>query len=80
MQIPSQKTHMPLIVRALLGFLLVTLSLVGGLLLLMIALMRVMRKTWLRERLRRLNKGRINQFVWLHQQKEAPEKAQGGLT
>jgi deazaflavin-dependent oxidoreductase (nitroreductase family) len=59
-QIPSQKTHMPLIVRVLFGFLLVTLSLVGGLLLIIIALIRAMRIKWFRERLRGLNKGRVN--------------------
>jgi hypothetical protein len=60
MQIPAQKQPMPLIVRVLFGFLLVTLSLVGGLLLLAIALIRAMRNTWFRDRLRGLNKGRIN--------------------
>jgi deazaflavin-dependent oxidoreductase (nitroreductase family) len=63
MQRPAQKTHLPLIVRVLFGFLLVTLSLVGGLLLLIIALIRAMRNPWSRERLRRLNKGRINPMI-----------------
>jgi hypothetical protein len=63
MQIPSQKEPMPLIVRVLFGVLLVTLSLVGGLLLLIMALIRAMRKTWLRERLRQLNKGRVNPMI-----------------
>jgi deazaflavin-dependent oxidoreductase (nitroreductase family) len=60
MQIPAQKKPMPLMVRVLFGFLLVILSLVGGLLLLLIALIRAMRTTWLRERLRGVNKGRVN--------------------
>ena len=60
MQILSQKKPMPLIVRVLFGVLLATLSLVGGLLLLIIALMRAMRTKWFRERLRGLNKGRVN--------------------
>src|ERR1051326_5944996 len=60
MQILSQKKPMPLIVRVLFGVLLATLSLVGGFLLFLIALMRAMRTTWLRERLRGLNKGSVN--------------------
>jgi hypothetical protein len=60
MQISAQKTPMPLIVRVLFAFLLVTLSFVGGFLLLLIALMRAMRTKWFRERLRGLNKGRVN--------------------
>jgi deazaflavin-dependent oxidoreductase (nitroreductase family) len=63
MQLPAQKQPMPLIVRVLFGVLLATLSLVGGLLLLAIGLIRAMRTTWFRERLRRLNKGRINPMI-----------------
>ncbi len=60
MQTPSQKKPMPLIVRVLFGFLLATLSLVGGLLLITVALIRAMHQKWFRDRMRRFNKGILN--------------------
>jgi hypothetical protein len=60
MQTLSQKKPMPLIVRVLFGVLLATLSVVGGLLLLLIAVIRAMRTKWFRDKLRGVNKGRIN--------------------
>jgi hypothetical protein len=60
MQTHSQQKHMPLIVRVLFGFLLATFSLVGGLLLITVALIRAMHQKWFRDRMRRFNKGILN--------------------
>jgi deazaflavin-dependent oxidoreductase (nitroreductase family) len=51
---------MPLIVRVLFGILLATLSLVGGLLLITIALIRAMHSKWFRDRIRQFNKAILN--------------------
>jgi len=60
MLIPSSHKHIPLILRLLCGALLTTLSLVGGLFLLVVVWMRTMHYPWFRDRLIRWNKHTLN--------------------
>jgi len=54
------KKHMPLIVRVLCGLLIATISVVGGLFLIVIVWVRTMHQPWLRDRLVRFNKQILN--------------------
>jgi|GEM_PF-534015 len=60
MQTSFLKKHMPLIVRVLCGLLIATISVVGGLFLIVIVWVRTMHQPWLRDRLVRFNKQILN--------------------
>ena len=59
MQTSFPKKHIPLIVRVLLGLLLATISLDGGLFLIVVW-MRTMHQHWVRDRLVQFNKQTLN--------------------
>jgi hypothetical protein len=60
MQTLLPKKHLPLIVRVLCGLLTATISVVGGLVLIVIVWVRTMHHPWFRERLVRFNKQIFN--------------------
>jgi hypothetical protein len=60
MQTSLPKKHVPLLVRVLVGFLTATISVVGGLVLIVIVWVRTMHQPWFREKLVRFNKQILN--------------------
>lgn len=60
MQTSSPKKRIPLILRLLFGALLATLSVIGGLFLIVVVWVRTMHHPWFRDRLIRLNKQTLN--------------------
>ena len=60
MQTSLPKKHLPLSVRVLCGLLTATISVVGGLVLIVIVWVRTMHQPWFRERLVRFNKQVLN--------------------